>query len=323
VGICGRSAETIESTLSALRAHSGAAHGVVADVTAPGEVERFVEKPDAATAQSYVSEGYLWNSGNFLFGAQKLLAEYRRFEPDSAAAIEQAVEAAGRDLGFVTLDPQAFGRAVAKSIDYAVMEKTADAVVVPLDAGWSDVGSWAALHEASEVDAEGNVARGDVLTEASSGCYLYAESRLVAAVGLKDHVVVDIDLRTVGGSALTADIDVPKDRPAEEMAQGIPVTYVPARNTAFLALALGYAEVLESFDIFIGVNAIDFSGYPDCRPEFLAAFEAVANLGTRAGVEGRGRFRVPAQQMAEARLKAKKSRCWQRSKPSSGNFPQP
>jgi 7-cyano-7-deazaguanine synthase len=123
---------------------------------------------------------------------------------------------------------------------------------------------------------------------------LDAARRVARALGATEHRVIGIDLRAVGGSALTAGIDVPKDRPAEEMAQGIPVTYVPARNTAFLALALGYAEVLGSFDIFIGVNAIDYSGYPDCRPEFIAAFENVANLGTRAGVEGWGRFRVHA-----------------------------
>lgn len=123
---------------------------------------------------------------------------------------------------------------------------------------------------------------------------LDAARRVARALGAAEHRVIGIDLRAVGGSALTADIAVPKDRPAEEMAHGIPVTYVPARNTVFLALALGWAEVLGGFDIFIGVNAIDYSGYPDCRPEFIAAFEDVANLGTKAGVEGRGRFRVHA-----------------------------
>ncbi|MCI0672696.1 MAG: 7-cyano-7-deazaguanine synthase QueC [Myxococcaceae bacterium] len=98
--------------------------------------------------------------------------------------------------------------------------------------------------------------------------------------------LVHMDLRAVGGSALTADIEVPKDRPAEEMAHGIPVTYVPARNTLLLALALGLAEVEGATDIFIGVNAVDYSGYPDCRPEFIHEFERLANLATRAGVEG-------------------------------------
>jgi 7-cyano-7-deazaguanine synthase len=104
---------------------------------------------------------------------------------------------------------------------------------------------------------------------------------------------VQVDLRAVGGSALTADIPVPKDRPEEDMAHGIPSTYVPARNTLFLALALGLAEVEGATDIFIGVNAVDYSGYPDCRPEFIRAFEQLANLATRAGVEGQ-RFHVHA-----------------------------
>ena len=102
-------------------------------------------------------------------------------------------------------------------------------------------------------------------------------------VGAVEHLVVDFDLRKVGGSALTADIDVPKDG----VGQDIPVTYVPARNTIFLSFALGWAEVLGAFDIFIGVNALDYSGYPDCRPEYIEAYERMANLATRAGVEGR------------------------------------
>jgi 7-cyano-7-deazaguanine synthase len=114
--------------------------------------------------------------------------------------------------------------------------------------------------------------------------------------------VMHLDLRAFGGSALTADIAVPRDRPQEEMASGIPVTYVPARNTVFLSLALAWAEVIGSFDIFMGVNSIDYSGYPDCRPEFIAAFEALANVATKAGVEGRGRFRIhtPLIQLTKA-----------------------
>jgi 7-cyano-7-deazaguanine synthase len=103
-----------------------------------------------------------------------------------------------------------------------------------------------------------------------------------------------MDLRAIGGSALTAPIDVPKDRDPSAMAEGIPITYVPARNTLLLGLALGFAETLEAFDIFIGANVLDYSGYPDCRPEFLEAFERLANLATKAGVEGRGPFRVHA-----------------------------
>jgi len=109
-------------------------------------------------------------------------------------------------------------------------------------------------------------------------------------VGAEDHLVVEFDLRQIGGSALTADIAVPK----EGVGSDIPVTYVPARNTIFLSFALGWAEVLGAFDIFIGVNALDYSGYPDCRPEYIAAFEAMANLATRAAVEGQGRYRIHA-----------------------------
>lgn len=121
-----------------------------------------------------------------------------------------------------------------------------------------------------------------------------AARRQAAAIGVTRHVELEIDMRPFGGSALTSDaIAVPKDREPEAMAEGgIPVTYVPARNTVFLSLALGWAEVLGAFDLFTGVNCVDYSGYPDCRPEFLSAFERLANLATAAGVEGRGRFRV-------------------------------
>ncbi len=120
---------------------------------------------------------------------------------------------------------------------------------------------------------------------------LEAARRVADHLGLRRHVVLDIDLRAFGGSALTADLDVPKDTPLERIGSGIPVTYVPARNTIFLSFALGWAETLEAADIFIGANALDYSGYPDCRPEYIAAFERMANLATRAGVEGR-RLRV-------------------------------
>src|SRR5262249_33949783 len=119
-----------------------------------------------------------------------------------------------------------------------------------------------------------------------------------------EHRIVPLDLRAFGGSALTGEFEVPRDRSAEEMTAGIPITYVPARNTVFLALALAWAEVLKSFDIFVGVNAIDYSGYPDCRPEFIAAFEQLANLATKAGVEKRGRFRIhaPLVQLSKAEI---------------------
>ena len=120
----------------------------------------------------------------------------------------------------------------------------------------------------------------------------------------KKHIIIDIDLRKFGGSALTADIDVPKDRLVEEMASGIPVTYVPARNTIFLSFALAWAEVLNADAIFIGVNALDYSGYPDCRPEYIKAFEEMANLATKAGVEGKMKFKIktPLINMTKAEI---------------------
>jgi 7-cyano-7-deazaguanine synthase len=120
-------------------------------------------------------------------------------------------------------------------------------------------------------------------------------ARVVAEkLGAVRHVVVDIDLRQFGGSALTSDIPVPKQRSVEQMSHGVPSTYVPARNTIFLSFALAWAETLQASDIFIGVNALDYSGYPDCRPEFITAFEHMANLGTKAGVEGRQQLRIHA-----------------------------
>ena len=121
---------------------------------------------------------------------------------------------------------------------------------------------------------------------------LEAARRVDAAIGVAAHRIAAIDLRIFGGSALTSDIAVPKGRGAEEMSHGIPITYVPARNTIFLSFALAWAEVLEASDIFIGVNALDYSGYPDCRPEFIAAFEKMANLATKTGVEGRTLVRI-------------------------------
>src|ERR1700690_2106139 len=121
---------------------------------------------------------------------------------------------------------------------------------------------------------------------------LEAAERVAAAIGAAAHKTATIDLRVFGGSALTGDIDVPKGRSADDMSHGIPITYVPARNTIFLSFALAWAEVLEAPDIFIGVNALDYSGYPDCRPEYIAAFENMANLATKAAVEGRMRIQI-------------------------------
>ena len=136
---------------------------------------------------------------------------------------------------------------------------------------------------------------------------LEAAKRVAASIGVADQRVAAIDLRIFGGSALTSDIAVPKGRTAGEMGHGIPITYVPARNTIFLSFALAWAEVLGSSDIFIGVNALDYSGYPDCRPEFIEAFEKMANLATRAGVEGRQALKIhtPLIAMTKAQIVAK------------------
>jgi 7-cyano-7-deazaguanine synthase len=130
---------------------------------------------------------------------------------------------------------------------------------------------------------------------------LEAARAVALALGATEHRVATIDLRAFGGSALTDDLEVPKDRPPPQMAEGIPVTYVPARNTIFLSFALGWAEVLEAPDIYIGVNAVDYSGYPDCRPQYIKAFEEMANLATRMGVEGRRiTIRTPLIELTKA-----------------------
>jgi len=123
---------------------------------------------------------------------------------------------------------------------------------------------------------------------------LDAASRIAQRMRVARHEIISLDLRAFGGSALTADIPVPKDRDEEKIGSGIPITYVPARNTIFLALALAFAETVDAADIFIGVNALDYSGYPDCRPAFIEAFERLANLATKAGVDGASRFRIHA-----------------------------
>lgn len=126
---------------------------------------------------------------------------------------------------------------------------------------------------------------------------LEASRRVARSLGAAGHLILDVPLGAIGGSALTADIDVPKDRDVAHMDEGIPITYVPARNTVFLSLALAWGEVLPSADIFIGVNALDYSGYPDCRPEFVQAFEAMANLATKEAVEGHLQIRIHAPLM--------------------------
>jgi mannose-1-phosphate guanylyltransferase/mannose-6-phosphate isomerase len=155
-------------------------------------IARFVEKPSLERAQEFLASGeYFWNSGMFMFKASRYLQELERFAPQIAEVCRSAFESARSDLDFMRIDAKIFAQCPSDSIDYAVMEKTSDAVVVPLDAGWSDVGSWSALHAASDADSHGTVARGDVIFEDTEGCYLYSESRLVAAVGLHDHVVVE------------------------------------------------------------------------------------------------------------------------------------
>jgi len=162
-------------------------------LTAGGyRIAEFVEKPDLARAQAFVSSGeYYWNSGMFLFRARRYLEELERFAPDIAAACGNSFAGAVRDLDFTRVDPAVFRDCRSESIDYAVMERTADAVVVPLQAGWSDVGNWTSLHAACQHDARGNALVGDVMIEDTHDSYIYSSSRLVATVGLRDHVVVE------------------------------------------------------------------------------------------------------------------------------------
>jgi len=157
-------------------------------------VTEFVEKPDEARARTFLERGdYYWNSGMFLFGARRYLEELRRFRPEIITSVEAAILNGTRDLDFLRLDEGAFARCPAESVDYAVMERTRDASVVAADIGWSDVGSWSALWELEPKDAQGNSVRGDVYLDQASGCYVRAEERLVAAVGVRDLVIVETD----------------------------------------------------------------------------------------------------------------------------------
>jgi mannose-1-phosphate guanylyltransferase/mannose-6-phosphate isomerase len=156
------------------------------------EVAAFAEKPDADTAQRYLDEGgYFWNSGLFVFSAQAFLREAGRLAPEVVGAARSALAGAKRDLGFLRLDEEAFGKSPNISIDYAVMEKTDAAVMLPLDVGWSDVGSWASLWEIGSRDGQDNYAHGDTVLEDSSGLYVHSDRSLVAAIGVKDLVIVD------------------------------------------------------------------------------------------------------------------------------------
>jgi mannose-1-phosphate guanylyltransferase/mannose-6-phosphate isomerase len=153
-------------------------------------VDKFVEKPNAANAKRYVEQGYLWNSGNFMFRAGLLLGEYKKFEPDSLDAIMESVQRAGSDLGFITLDVESFARAGTKSIDYAVMERTERAAVMPVSYNWSDVGSWQAVWELSDRDTQGNFGHGSVVFVDSRGSYVMSDKHLVALFGVDNLVVV-------------------------------------------------------------------------------------------------------------------------------------
>ncbi|WP_152207585.1 mannose-1-phosphate guanylyltransferase/mannose-6-phosphate isomerase [Marinobacter changyiensis] len=175
--------------------HTG--YGYIRGGTSQGgysDVAAFVEKPDEATAQRYLDEGdYFWNSGMFLFRADRYLQELESHQPLMLAACRKAFSEKKADLDFVRVGREAFEACPDDSIDYAVMEKTRDAVVVPLDAGWSDVGSWSALWEIQPQDENGNVCRGDVITEDVHGCYIHSEGRLIAALGVSDHIIVETD----------------------------------------------------------------------------------------------------------------------------------
>jgi mannose-1-phosphate guanylyltransferase / mannose-6-phosphate isomerase len=156
-------------------------------------VDKFIEKPNANTADRYVKEGYLWNSGNFMFRAGLLLAEYEKFEPESLAAIVDSVERAGSDLGFITLCPTSFARAGVKAIDYAVMERAQCAAVMPVSYGWSDVGSWQAVWELSGRDTLDNFGQGPVVLVDSRGSYVMSDKQLVALLGVENLIVVTTD----------------------------------------------------------------------------------------------------------------------------------
>jgi mannose-1-phosphate guanylyltransferase/mannose-6-phosphate isomerase len=168
--------------------------GEAEDVPDTFAVAKFVEKPDRERASAFLADGrYYWNSGMFLFTARRYLEELQRFRPDILASVEAALLRSTPDLDFVRLDAGAFARCPAESVDYAVMERTREASVVAVDFGWSDIGSWSALWELDPKDGQGNSVRGDVYLDGASGCYVRAEDRLVAALGVRDLVIVETD----------------------------------------------------------------------------------------------------------------------------------
>ncbi|WP_318010871.1 mannose-1-phosphate guanylyltransferase/mannose-6-phosphate isomerase [Pseudomonas sp. BF-R-05] len=183
-------------TFGIVPSHPETGYGYIEQGDSVGEVgfavSRFVEKPDLATACDYLASGnYFWNSGMFMFRASRYLEELQRFRPDILAACREALAGGSQDMHFTRVDPAAFAACPEDSVDYAVMEKTSDAVMVPLGAGWSDIGSWSALWDVSDKDEQGNVFKGDVLDQHSRNTYVHADSRLVATVGVEDLIIVE------------------------------------------------------------------------------------------------------------------------------------
>jgi mannose-1-phosphate guanylyltransferase/mannose-6-phosphate isomerase len=208
------------------------------------KVEAFVEKPDAATAARYITEGYLWNSGNFLFRADVLLAELARYEPALVEAVEASVAAATTDLGFLRLDPDAFARAPQKSIDYALMEKTNRAAVVEGHFRWSDIGSWDAIFDVAERDAAGNAVQGPVVTMDAANCVIHSEDRLTAVAGVNDLVVV---------STADAVLVIPRDRAqnVRELVEKLKAAKRPeATNHRRVYRPWGYYESIDAGERF-------------------------------------------------------------------------
>jgi len=199
VSLCAEAAKAADSgsivTFGVTPDHAATGYGYIKPgkaMATPGvrAVEKFVEKPDAKTAERYVADGYLWNSGNFVFRADVMRAELAEFEPTMAEAAQEAVEAAKPDLGFMILDKAAFSKATRKSIDYAVMERTSKAAVIGADVGWSDIGEWAAVHRVSERDADGNTLRGHAVAIDTRNTLVRSPGKLTAVIGLDDVIVI-------------------------------------------------------------------------------------------------------------------------------------
>ncbi|MBX9759834.1 MAG: mannose-1-phosphate guanylyltransferase/mannose-6-phosphate isomerase [Beijerinckiaceae bacterium] len=213
VALCQRAAQAATAghivTLGVKPDHAATGYGYIRPGASIGAqafaVEGFTEKPDASRAAEFVAKGYLWNSGNFFFRADVMRAEIEAFEPEMAQAARDAVEAARRDLDFLVLDQEAFARAPQKSIDYAVMERTKKAAVMPADVGWSDIGSWAAVGALSSPDERGNVVRGEGVIMDASNVYLRSEDGLTAVVGVSDVIVVNTGDATLVVAASAAD----------------------------------------------------------------------------------------------------------------------